>query len=270
MSDDEEEKVFYLHHWNVRKMKKSYTALHIGPPTSGKTHTICNIGYLTHDRYPVASCASGTENLQHAFGPIFGEAYTDPTFDIEHQDTVIRRQALAHRNGCPNIYSFNVNDDCGKDPRNLKATCVAEAVKNGTQWLFRAFHLGVHSPEEINKHLTGFDYIFVYPQRDVDLQKNIWKKYFATFMNFKEFQEVMKVAFGNKKGALVVSTKENSIKFEDCVFIHRGPCWKWPNSDDPDKLRAYPENFKFGCTEFIRNGDLRYDPDFCPLDDKYR
>jgi len=264
MSDTEDE-VREISPFDVRNMEKSYTALHIGPPKSGKSFNIKSLAYLTHYNYPVGQVTCGTEATQGGFAPMFGDLFTSEKFDEEIQERASARQVKAIRAKCPNFYAFHVVDDCGYNKKNLKNTNVIEAIKNGTQWLKRAYHVGIHSPKEVHDELTGFNYIFVYNQKDDTLRRLLWRLYFKVYLpNFKDFHQLMNDMFDNKFGALVIDVKKQSSKLEECVTIFRPPYWTWPNSDDPKAPRPYPEGWRFGCQQFKDWNDARVNKNYVP------
>lgn len=264
MSDTEDE-VRKLKPFDTRKMPLSYTALHCGPPGAGKTFNMLALAYLTHHNYPVGQATCGTEATQGSFGPVFGELFVNDVFDEEVQKKASARQRKAKALKCTNYYSFHIVDDCGYNNKNLKNKNVIESIKNGTQWLFRAYHVGIHSPKEVHDELTGFNYIFVYNQKDDILKRLLWRLYFKAYLpDFKDFNQLMSDMFDKKFGALVIDVKKQSSSLEECVSVFRPPYWKWPHSDDPEKKRPYPEGWRFGCQQFKDWNDARYNKDYVP------
>lgn len=265
MSDTEDE-VREISQFSVIDMPKSYTALHCGPPGSGKTFSILSLAYMQSHIYPTGQVTCGTEGGQGGFSPVFGGLFVKEKFDRDVQTMASKRQVKAKNAKCPHYYSFHVVDDINFDKKALRDKTIIESIKNGTQWLFRAFHLGLHSPKDIHDDLSGFNYVFIYHQKDASLRRVIWTKYFRTYnISFKDFEKLMNDMLGSeKKGALVVDLKKSSSVLEECVFIFRAPYWKWPNSEDPDKCRPYPEGWRFGCQQHKDWNDARLNKDYIP------
>lgn len=204
MSDTEDE-VREISPFPVNKMPLSYTALHCGPPGAGKTFSILSLAYMQSHLYPVGQVTCGTESGQGGFTPVFGGAFVTEKFDSDIQRTASARQIRAKQSKCPHYYSFHVVDDINYDKKALKDKTIVESIKNGTQWLFRAFHLGVHSPTDIHDELSGFNYVFIYYFTDTRLRRQIWNKYFKAYLgNFKDFEILMNEMLGkDKKGACI-------------------------------------------------------------------
>lgn len=266
MSDVDEE-VRTIKQFRPGVMKKSYTALHIGPPGAGKTHTMIALSYIQQHLYPVGQATCGTEATQGSFTPIFGGLFTDERFHEDVQQRASARQQRAKTSKCPNYHSYHIVDDCGYNKKNLKNTNVVESIKNGTQWLYRAYHVGIHSPKEVHDELTGFNYVFVYSQKEASLRRLLWNMYFRAYLpEFKDFDRLMSDMFDNKYGALVIDVKKQSSKLEECVSIFRPPFWKWPKTDgeDSDKVHPVPEGWRFGCQQFIDWNDARLNKNYIP------
>jgi len=264
MIDDEE--IREIQPFMVKNMPKSYTALHIGAPGSGKTFTMQSLAYMQSHIYPVGQATCGTEATQGSFAPLFGNLFVTHTFSGDIQDSATSRQVKCKNLKCPTIESFHIVDDIGYNKKNLKHKNVIESIKNGTQWLYRAYHLGIHSAKEVHDELSGFSYVFVYFEKENSLRRLLYNKYFSVYLHeFKDFCSLMDdLLGGGKKGCLVIDVKKSSTVLEECVHILRCPYWTWPKSEDPKKLRPYPEGWRFGCQQFKDWNDSRLNREYVP------
>lgn len=252
----------------VKDMPKSYSALHIGVPGSGKSFSMQSLAYMQSHIYPAAYVSCGTEDGQGGFAPLFGDLFVTSKFDPDALQMTCARQMKCTQEKCPIVESFVIVDDHGSHKKNYKNPVIIESIKNGTQWFHRAFHLGVHSVREIGDDLIGFAYIFVYMVKDDTDRRRTYNRFFKVYIpEYKDFCNLMDDMLGEgKKGALVVDIRKQSNKLEDCVFIFRPPYWTWnkPADGDTKKTRPYPEGWRFGCQQYKDWNDARFNKNFVP------
>lgn len=252
------EEIVNISEFDWRTLPKSFTAIAIGPPESGKTYLMQWLAYALKHVYPVGHATCGTEGSQGAFTPIFGPLFTDNEYSEETQIRLAKRQKKCIDMG---IYPYALTfvDDCSDDPKIYKQKVMKASFKNGRQHWKRAFIVGLQYGLDMTPDIRkSVSLVILFREPDLNERKKIYDNFGGICGTFKNFCALMDQFTGNNQ-FLVINKFSKSNKIEDCVYWGKAPAWVWQSDG---KVHPYPEGWSFGCHELKQWNKDRYNTHF--------
>ena len=260
-----ESKTDTIHEFHMDMIKFSEIVHCVGSMGSGKTFLELFISYIKKHLYPAAQIVCGTEDSQNAFTPPFGAAFVSSKYEEFSHKRACARQIICKKNNCPYNGIISIIDDIGYDRKASKCETIIKAHKNGSQWFDELMIMGYQSVKDVPEALLNApSKVFIFLEKDDGNRRLIHRAYFKTLVpDYKEFSKMMN-DICQDFACLVVDLKQQVSELSKCVFWFRAPFWLWPNSDDPQKKRPYPEGWRFGCKQYQEWSDARSDPNAVP------
>lgn len=225
-----------------------------GVPESGKSVLVDNLCYFHKHRYPVARIWSANEGATQAFAKKFPPIYISNYYDADEVKRAIQRQRLCIQEQTPNPYSINVFDDVVDDPSILKSKEIRALFRFGSQHyramtLFATQYALEFTPDVRN----SASYVAMFRENNkIELEK-LWKNFGGIVGTLQDFTELMNQVCGDYT-CLIIKRRSQSNKLEDNVFFYK------THHHDSDK--HYPENWKFGCKEYLEWNEKRYNTNY--------
>ena len=221
----------------------------LGRPGVGKTSLIKYLAYYKKDIIPTAMVFSGTEDSCEQYGKIFPSSFVYNKLDISKVEDFIRRQKLAKKNDVENPRCLLLIDDCTDDPKILKHKVFQSLFKNGRHYKM-LFILSMQYCMDIAPSIrTCISSSIIFKDSNLKNRKSLWENYAGVFPDFRQFCEAMD-QLTTDFHAMVIYNKGQSNNIEECVFYIKV---------DPN---AIPDDFQFGCYEYIDHHNQRYNPDY--------
>lgn len=254
----EQEQIVNISEMDWRTLPKSAVIIAVGAPESGKTFLFNFLLYALKHIYPVAAITCGTEATQRAFGPTIGDLFVRSDYSKESQELHATRQKLCVQNGIE-PYMIEILDDCSDNTKIYNDPIMISAFKNGRQHLKRLFLIGLQYGIDLKPALRKcVSYAILFREPEEPERKKLYENFGGICGSQKVFNELMD-KFTDKYTCLIFKKGGSSNKLEDCVFWFKAPAWRW-RSDN--KLHPYPEGWRFGCDEFKKWNDKRYNKSY--------
>lgn len=239
-----------INEFRPEDMPMSCTWVIIGTPGSGKTTFMENLSYYRKDKYPVARVFIQTEDGYKRFCSIFHPLFVSNYWDEEEEKKHILRQrtcVMENNKGYEGNYAINIIDDCGDDKTVYNTKTMKGLFKLGSQHWEQLLMVGtqyvIDMPTEI-RNSVSFVAIGRAPD-DVD-RKKIYTNFGGLAGSYNRFCNLMDALTGDYT-FLIFKKRSQSNELEDCVFYWRvKPLGNW----------------KFGCNEYKKWGEDRYDPNY--------
>lgn len=245
----------------VKQLPKSFTAIVVGPPKSGKTFSIAHLMYLLEHRYPTASVACGTEDSQGTFGDFCPKLFVNNVYDEEEQLNHVKRQKLVIREG-GEPHHFEVIDDCSDDPKIYKSKLMVGAFKNGSQWWKRAFVMGMQYGQDFPPGIRkSVSFVILFREPEPNEREKLYKNFGGICGTYKNFCDLMDQFTGDHQ-CLVIVKQSLSNNLEDCIFWWKADGFKHKDGS----FKPYPEGWKYGCDEYKEWHKKRYNKNYVEKD----
>jgi hypothetical protein len=215
------------------------------------TTFIENMMYILKDRYPVATAFIGTEGAYDRFSKILHPLYVRPKYDEEEEKShILRQKTCATENGTghPANYAINVLDDVSDDPRIYKSSVMKGLFKLGSQhWhqlLFVGSQYAIDMPPDVRKSVS---YVAIFLEPEELERKKLYQNFGGLAGTYDNFCDLMDQLTGDYT-CLIFKKRTQSQALEENVFWFRG--------------QALPPSWKFGCKEYRKWAEDRYDKDY--------
>lgn len=229
---------------------KSFSAAIIGKPGSGKSNLVKEfIRYNAHI-YPAgrAFCSSEDEYLElcSVFGPLFVSNHYD---EEQFKFWMIRQRNLTMQKNCENPGCILALDDVSNKGTSVwKSPIIAAAVKLGSRRYESAMLLCSHRCIEMHtdtRNNISFAILFYVP--DGDERKKLYRNLGGAAGSYEVFSKLMEELCKDYT-AMVIDNLTPSTKLEDRIFWIKAPYSK--------------KSLTFGCKEYKKWNDDRYNPDY--------
>lgn len=223
---------------------------------SGKSVAIRAIIH-TYRKIPGGIIISRTEKMSPFFSKFFPdlfifEKYTSETVQslLNHQERIKEKNFKRQKQGKRLLDTrvWLIMDDCLAHKGSwLKDEPIQEVFMNGRHYdLF--FILTMQYPLGIGPDLrSNFDFIFIFGENFVNIQRKIHEHYAGMFPTFEAFRTVFKKCTVNF-GCMVINNRIKSDRVEDMVYW-----WKAPDRELKKLV---------GHKTFLRYHHTNYEPDY--------
>lgn len=218
----------------------------IGKPGTGKTTLITSLLYEKSNIFPAGMVISGTEDSNHHYGKLFPPLFVHNKYDKQLIEDFIKRQKISKEH-LSNPWNVLLLDDCTDDPKIFNDPLFQGIFKNGRHWKM-LFILSLQYSLDIKPVIrTNIDGTFILRESNLKNRKVLWENYAGIIPDFKMFCDILD-QLTDEYSALYVHNATTSNKLEDCVFYY--------------KAKPIPSGFKFGCDDYWKFNDARFDENF--------
>jgi hypothetical protein len=197
---------------------------------SGKSFAIRSIMNSYRD-IPGGIIISKTEKMSPFFSAFFPDIFIYYQYTTETLNNLLHRQELIkgkneikQRKGRRvDTRAWLIMDDCLACKGTwLKDEPIQEVFMNGRHYdLF--FILTMQYPLGIGPDLrTNFDFVFIFGENFINIQKKIYEHYAGMFQSFDSFRKVFRTCTVNF-GCMVINNRTKSDNVEDMVYWWRAP-----------------------------------------------
>ncbi len=218
----------------------------IGKPGSGKSMLIASLLYAKQDIYPVGMVMSGTEDSNGFYRKIFPSTFVFNEYNEQKVKDFIRRQKIAKKH-LVNPWAVILLDDCTDNPSLFRKPLQQSMYKKGRHWKM-LYILSLQYCMDIKPVIrTNIDGTFILREPNLKNRKNLWENYAGIINDFSVFCDFMD-ELTDDYTALYIHNATKSNELKDCVFFY--------------KARPIPKGFKFGCKEYYKFHEARYNKDY--------
>jgi hypothetical protein len=214
------------------------------------TTFIENMMYILKDRYPVGTAFIGTEGAYERFCQIMHPLYVRPRYDEEEEKNhILRQKTCALENGGKHTanYAINVLDDVSDDPKIYKTNVMRGLFKLGAQHWHQLLMVGsqyaIDMPPDVRKSVS---YVAIFMEPEDQERKKLYANFGGLAGSYENFCDLMDQITGDYT-CLIFRKRTQTQSLEENVFWFKGrqlPLWK------------------FGCREYRKWADERYDKDY--------
>ncbi len=248
MMQSENHKV--IREFQLEDMPLSCTWIIVGGPGSGKSSFIENVAYSLKHKYPVCRSFVGTEGGYNRFCAITHPLYVSNHYSEEEEKShIFRQKTCAIENGDKNPanYAINIIDDASDDPKIYKTATMKGLFKLGSQHWHQLLMIGsqyaIDMPPDIRKSVS---YVAIFFEPEAGERKKLYQNFGGLAGSYEDFCALMDGITGDYT-CLIFKKRTQSKNLEDNVFWYR-----------TKKLG----NWKFGCNEYQKWADGRYNKDY--------
>lgn len=219
----------------------------ISKPGNGKTTLIKSLLYAKKHIFPAGVFVNGSEENN----PEYKNMGVPPSFihDTYSEDIITKfmdRQKHA-RSFLVNPWAVCLLDDCSTDTKIFNTPVQHKMFKNGRH-LKMLYILSLQYALDIKPAIrTCIDWVFILREPNIKTRKIIWENYASIIPDFTLFCTIMDKLTGDFT-ALCINNQSQSNNIEDCIFYYKGV--------EP------PTDFKFGCKDFWKFHNERYNPNY--------
>jgi hypothetical protein len=213
------------------------------------THNTTLIESLLYSKkhiYPVGIAMSGTEDSNGSYKKIFPSTFVYNTYDEDIIRGFIKRQKIS-REYLENPWAVILIDDCTDDPGIFRSPLQQGMYKRGRHWKMW-YILSLQYCMDVKPVIrTNVDGTFILRESNLKNRKSLWENYAGIIPDFKMFCDILDQITDNFT-ALYIHNATTSNKLEDCLFWYRAT--------------PAPKGFKFGCPDYWKFHEARYNKDY--------
>jgi hypothetical protein len=209
-----------------------------------------NFAYYLKHRYPVARVLIGTEDGYKRMCKIFHPLFVSNYWSEEEEKRHIQRQRTCEmENGraYQGNYAVNIIDDVSDDPKIYKTQLMRGIFKLGSQHWAQLCMIGaqyaIDFPPDVRKAVS---YVAIGREPEEGERKKLYENFGGLAGSYNKFCDLMDQITGDYT-FLIFKKRSQSNNLEDCVSWFR-----------TKKMG----DWKFGCKEYRKWGNDRYDPNF--------
>jgi len=251
-----------IYEFDLQDVPLSCTWVIIGPPGSGKTSLIENIAYYHKHRYATAKVFMGTPGAYKRMCSIFPPLFVSGSYDEEElKDHITRQRTCIQENnndinlnpgdpGYVGNYSLVILDDVTDDPKIFKTKIMRGIFKLGSQHWAELCLVGsqyaLDMPPDTRKSVS---YVALFREPEENERRKLYDNFGGLAGTYKEFCALMDGITGDYT-CLIFKKRGQSNSSVENVFYYK--------TINPADLG----DWKFGCEEYRRHGEERYNKKF--------
>jgi hypothetical protein len=218
----------------------------IGKPGTGKSTVIASLLYAKRNIYPCGVVFSGTEDSNGFYKKMFPDTFIYNKYDEHQLKNFIKRQKIAHKHVI-NPWAVCLLDDCTDTPGIFNKPLQQGIYKNSRHWKMW-YILSLQYCMDIKPVIrTNIDGTFILREPNLKNRRSLWENYAGIIPDFAQFCTIMDKLTTNYD-CLYIHNATRSNKLEDCLFWY--------------KAKPVPEGFKFGCPDFWKFHEARYNKNY--------
>ena len=213
---------------------------------TGKSTLVGSLLYAKKHIFPVGMAMSGSEDTNHFYRKIMPSIFVYNEYNEDAIKSFIRRQKIAMEH-LDNPWSILLLDDCTDDPKVFNTPLQHGLYKKGRHykmWYILSLQYAMDVKPVIR---VNIDNVFVLREPSIKIRRIIWENYASIIPDFTMFCSIMD-NITDDFTALYIQNATTSNKIEDCVFYY--------------KAKPIPENFRFGCDDYWKFHEDRYNEDY--------
>jgi hypothetical protein len=215
---------------------------------TGKTTVIDSILYNKSAIIPVGQVHSGSETINHNYEKRFPKLFIYDEFTESAIKNLQKRQVISKR-FLGNPWSLLLIDDCADDRGLLKKPIIKTIAKNGRHWK-QLLLLSIQHPTDVLPEVgNSLDGVFIMRETNRNSRESIWKRYAGVIPDFGLFCQLMD-QLTTDYCCMYIKNSGTSNDWRDCVFYY--------------KAKPPPADFKFGCKDYWKYANERYDSEYEP------
>ena len=218
----------------------------VGKPGTGKSSLLASLLYAKKHIFPVAVAFSGSEDTNHFYKKILPSTFVFNEYSEEQLKSVIRRQKIA-KGYLSNPWAIVILDDCTDDTKIFNTTLQQSIWKKGRHWGMMYIVCLQYAMDVKPVIRTNVDGVFILREPILRNRKTLYENYASVIPDFSIFCDLMD-QLTDDYCSMYISNSSVSNNWQDCVFWYKAP--------------LIDEKWKFGCEEFHRFHDERYNPDY--------
>lgn len=233
--------------FRIEDIETSASFIFVAPPGSGKTTCMENICYFLKHRYPVARLFVGEEDAYLHYCNIFPPLFVSNEWNEEEEKMYIKRQKMCKlENGDEYVGNSAINmiDDAIENVREYYKPLFSAMFKKYSRHGCNLILLGTQYANDFPPAIrSSASYVFIGRNVDIGDRKKLFENFGGVCGTQQRFNDLMDQITGDHT-FLVIKKRSESNAIENCVFYYQ----TIPN----------PKNWKFGCDEYIKWHDTRY------------
>jgi hypothetical protein len=218
----------------------------IGKPGTGKTTLISSILYAKKHIFPVGMVMSGSEDSNGFYRKIFPSTFVYNDYDEDKIKDFIKRQKFAKEH-LINPWSVLLLDDCTDDPKIFNNPLQQGMYKRGRHWKM-LYILSLQYAMDVRPVIrTNVDGVFILREPILKNRKSLWENYASIIPDFTLFCQIMD-QLTTDYTAIYIHNASKSNNWQDCVYYY--------------KAKIPPSDFRFGCADYWKFHNHRYDENY--------
>lgn len=227
---------------NGRFLLADFTVTH-------NTNLISSLLHAKKDIIPVAEIMSGTEDSNYFYRKIFPSLFVHNFYDEEQVEKFVKRQKIAKKH-LENPWAVLLLDDCTDKPALFKKPLQQNLYKNGRHYKMLYILSLQYCMDVLPVIRTNVDGVFIMRETNLKNRHALYENYAGVIPDFNLFCDIMD-QITNDFTALYIHNATTTNNWKECVF--------WYKAEQIDV--KYP-NFKFGCPDFWKFSEERFDKDY--------
>ncbi len=213
---------------------------------TGKTTLITSILYAKKHLIPVGIALSGTEDSNGHYKTILPSTFVYNSYDEKEIERFIQRQKLAKK-FLSNPWSVLLIDDCTDNPGIFRKPLQQGMYKRGRHWKMLYILSLQYCMDIMPVVRVNVDGTFILRETNLKIRKSLYENYCGIVPSFDLFCQLMD-QITDDYSSLYVHNSTQTNDWKDCIFWY--------------KARKTPDGFKFGCPDFWKFHEQRYNTSF--------
>jgi hypothetical protein len=213
---------------------------------TGKSTLIASILYAKKHIFPVAIAFSGSEDSNGFYRKILPSTFVFNEYNEDQIKSFIRRQKIAKQH-LPNPWAVILLDDCTDDSRVFNTPLQQGMYKRGRHWSM-LYIVSLQYAMDVKPVIrTNVDGVFILREPILKNRRSLWENYASVVPDFNIFCQLLD-QLTDDFCCIYISNQTKTNDWKECVFWY--------------KASPIPEDWKFGCPEYMQFHEDRFNPDY--------